>query len=425
MSTILIARSRAQGATSAAPPTFLQRTLRRGVLQRLRALRSGALRLRDALGEELLGNPDGPLGVIELEVHDPGFWSSVAARGSLGAGEAFVAGVWQTSDLVAMLRLFVRDREVLTDVDSSLWSLPQQWFLRVHHWLRDNSRHGSKKNIADHYDLGDDLFAKFLDPSMTYSSAWFEHAGQSLADAQQAKLRRLCQLVDLQAGDRLLEIGTGWGSLALCAAGEFGANVTTTTISQNQHARAAERFRAAGLADRIDLRMQDYRDLTGTYDKLLSCEMIEAVGAKWLPTYLRTCASRLRPGGVLGLQAITIADQHYDEALRYVDYIKRHVFPGSFIPSVTAIVDAATKHTDLRLVHMQDFGQHYATTLQHWRRALLADSGPFLSKPGGEQLVRAWDFYFSYCEAGFRERHIGVCHLRFERPGVPSAAGHS
>jgi cyclopropane-fatty-acyl-phospholipid synthase len=417
MSTILIARSRTQGAAAAVQPTFLQRTLRRGVLQRLRSLRSGALRLRDALGEELLGNPEGPLGVIELAVHDPGFWSSVAARGSLGAGESFVAGAWQTSDLVAMLRLFVRDRDVLTDVDGSLWSLPQQWFLRVHHWLRDNSRNGSRKNIADHYDLGDDLFAKFLDPSMTYSSAWFEHAGQSLAEAQQAKLRRLCKLVDLQAGDRLLEIGTGWGSLALCAAGEFGAKVTTTTISQNQHARAAERFRAAGIADRIDLRMQDYRDLTGTYDKLLSCEMIEAVGAKWLPTYLRTCASRLRPGGVLGLQAITIADQHYDEALRYVDYIKRHVFPGSFIPSVTAIVDAATRHTDLRLVHMQDFGAHYATTLQHWRRALLADAGPFLGKPGGEQLVRAWEFYFSYCEAGFRERHIGVCHLRFERPG--------
>lgn len=416
---ILIARpgEPAAGAAAAAP-SWLQRALRRGVLDRLRGLRSGAVRVRDALGEQVLGEPNGALGVVDLEVHDARVWSALAARGSLGAGEAYVAGQWSTSDLVSLLRLFVRDRDVLQGMDGSLWSLPQQWLLRLHHWWRDNSRTGSKRNIADHYDLGDDLFAKFLDPSMTYSSAWFAHPGQSLADAQQEKLRRLCRLVDLQAGDRLLEIGTGWGSLAAMAAGEFGAAVTTTTISQNQHARAAERFAAAGLQDRIDLRMQDYRDLTGTYDKLLSCEMIEAVGAKWLPTYLRTCAARLRPGGILGLQAITIADQHYAEALRYVDYIKRHVFPGSFIPSVTAIVDAATAHTDLRLVHLQDFGQHYATTLQAWRQALWADPAPFLARAGGEQLLRAWDFYFAYCESGFRERHIGVAHLRFERAGV-------
>ncbi len=416
-STILIARPGEIGSAASAAPTFLQRALRTGVMKRLRGLRSGAVRLRDALGEEVLGDPQGPLGVVELEIRDARVWSALAARGSLGAGEAYVAGQWSSPDLVSLLRLFVRDRSVLQGMDGSLWSLPGQWLLRMHHWLRDNSRHGSKRNIADHYDVGDELFAKFLDPSMTYSSAWFAHPGQSLADAQQEKLLRLCQLVDLQPGDRLLEIGTGWGSLAQLAAGQFGAQVTTTTISKNQHARAAERFAAAGLQHRIDLRMQDYRDLTGTYDKLLSCEMIEAVGAKWLPTYLRTCAERLRPGGILGLQAITIADQHYDEALHYVDYIKRHVFPGSFIPSVTAIVEAATAHTDLRLVHMQDFGQHYATTLQTWRQALWADPEPFLARVGGEQLLRAWDFYFAYCESGFRERHIGVAHLRFERPG--------
>lgn len=416
--TILIARPQ-QNAVAAAgrPATLVQRALRSGVEQRLRQLRSGAVRLHDEAPERTLGDPRSAFGTIDLRVHDPAFWSAIAARGSVGAGEAYVAGLWDAQDLVSLLRLFVRDRDVLQGVDSSLWTLPQQWLLRLNHWLRDNSRRGSKRNIADHYDLGDELFAKFLDPSMTYSSAWFEHPGQSLADAQQAKLRRLCRLVDLQPGEHLLEIGTGWGSLALCAAQQFGARVTTTTISQNQRARAAERFAAAGLQDQIDLRLQDYRDLDGTYDKLLSCEMIEAVGAKWLPTYLRTCAARLRPGGRFGLQAITIRDQHYDEALRYVDYIKRHVFPGSFIPSVTAIVGAATEHTDLRLVAMQDFGEHYATTLQHWRQALRADPAPFLARDGGEQLLRAWEFYFAYCEAGFRERHIGVAHLGFERAG--------
>jgi len=413
MTEILIARPAAVANTRPAS-SWLSRLLQRAVVARLRSLRSGALRLHAGGEELLLGDPAGPLGTIDLSVHDASFWRAIAARGSIGAGEAYVAGHWSTPDLVSLLRLFVRDRAVLVDMDASLWTLPARLLLRAHHALRDNHRHGSRRNIADHYDLGDELFGQFLDPSMTYSSAWFAQAGQSLAEAQQEKLRRLCQLVDLQPGDRLLEIGTGWGSLAMHAAGEFGAKVTTTTISENQFQGAQQRIAARGLGDRIDLRRQDYRDLDGTYDKLLSCEMIEAVGAKWLPTYLRTCANRLRPGGLLGLQAITIADQYYDEALHSVDYIKRHVFPGSFIPSVTAIVSAATRHTDLRLVQMQEFGHHYATTLQCWRQNLLAAPQAFVAR-GGEALVRAWEFYFGYCEAGFRERQLSVCHLKFER----------
>jgi cyclopropane-fatty-acyl-phospholipid synthase len=420
---ILVAQPGATSAGSRSRSTWLQGKLRSVVMQRLRGLRSGAIRVYQQQSgahangaSELLGNPEGPLGTVDLMVHDPIFWSRLVTRGDPGAGECFVEGSWSSPDVVRLLRLLVRDRDVLLDVSRSMWSLPQRLLLRAGYWLRQNTRTGSKRNIQDHYDLGDELFARFLDPSMTYSSAWFEHEGQSLAEAQQHKLRRLCRLVDLQPDDQLLEIGTGWGSLACCAAGEFGARVTTTTISENQLAHAQQRVHEAGLSDRVTLRKQDYRDLDGTYDKLLSCEMIEAVGAKFLPTYLRTCAARLRPGGLLGLQAITIADQHYASALRSVDYIKRHVFPGSFIPSVNAIVAAATKHTDLRLVQMEDFGEHYATTLRMWREAMWQDPAPFLQRPGGEALLRAWDYYFSYCESGFRERHIGVCHLRFERP---------
>ena len=404
------------GAAAARRPTLTQRLWRSGVLARLRGLRSGAVRVHDAAGDELVGCPDGPLGTITLDVRDPAFWSAVVWSGDIGAGEAYVDGLWSCSDLVRLLALFVRDRDVLLDVDQTMWSLPKRALLRLGHWLRPNSRAGSQRNIADHYDLGDDLFAHFLDPSLTYSSAWFEHDGQSLAEAQRAKLRRLCELVELQPGDHLLEIGTGWGSLAMCAAGEFGARVTTTTISRNQFARAQERVAAAGLGDRVELLLRDYRDLTGTHDKLLSCEMIEAVGARFLPTYLRTCAARLRPGGLLGLQAITIADQHYASALRAIDYIKRHVFPGSFIPSVNAIVGAAAEHTDLRVDRLVDFGPHYATTLRLWRERVLAAPEPFLAR-GGVSLVRAWEYYFAYCEAGFRERHIGVSHLRFRRAG--------
>ncbi len=397
-------------------PTFAQRLLRKAVLGRLRGLRSGAILMRDALGEELLGNAAGALGTVPIVVHDPAFWSVLGRGGDVGAGEGYVTGQWSCTELVRLLQLFVRDRDVLLDVDQTLWSLPRRALLRVGQWLRRNSRRGSKRNIADHYDLGDDLFAHFLDPSMTYSAAWFEQEGQSLADAQAAKLRRLCQLVELQPTDHLLEIGTGWGSLAVCAAKQFGARVATTTISQNQFAAARSRVQAAACGDRVELLLRDYRDLTGTFDKVVSCEMVEAVGAKYLPTFLKVCAQRLRPGGVLGLQAITIAHQHYGEALRAVDYIRRHVFPGSFIPSVQAIVGAAARHTDLRIEFVEDFGHHYATTLQRWREAVVSAPAPFLER-GGPGLLRAWQYYFAYCEAGFRERHIGVCHLRFRRAG--------
>ncbi|MFY9342553.1 MAG: cyclopropane-fatty-acyl-phospholipid synthase family protein [Planctomycetota bacterium] len=416
MSGSILIASAEEGTTAAAHPTFAQRLCRQGALARLRGLRSGAIVLRDALGETRLGDPAGPLGTVELTVHDPATWSALARGGDVGAGEAFVAGQWSCSDLVRLLSLFVRDRDVMVGLHATVWSLPRRLLLRCGQMLRRNSRHGSAANIHDHYDLGDELFARFLDPSMTYSAAWFEHDGQSLADAQQAKLRRLGRLVDLQRGERLLEIGSGWGSLACTAAGEFDARVTTTTISRNQAGYAARAVAAAGLHDRVQVLQRDYRDLDGTFDKLLSCEMVEAVGARFLPTFLRVCERRLRPGGLLGLQAITIGHQHYAEALRQVDYIRRHVFPGSFIPSVQAIATAASRHTGLQLEFVEDFGPHYATTLRHWREKLLRSPEPFLQR-GGPALLRAWQYYFAYCEAGFRERHIGVCHLRFRRPG--------
>lgn len=399
------------------PATAWQRFLRERVLKRLAGLHSGALAIRDSVGAATVGSVDGGLGVQSLEVHDPSFYGAIATSGAVGAGEAYVAGKWDSDDLVSVLRLMVRDRDVLLDVDRSLWSLPRRLLLRLGYWRRQNSREGSRQNIADHYDLSDDLFAQFLDPSMTYSSAWFEFPNQSLAAAQAEKLRRLCRLVDLSPEDRLLEIGTGWGSLAITAAGEFGAQVTTTTISSNQFQTASERVHAASLGHRVELLQKDYRDVEGTFDKLISCEMIEAVGARYLPEFLRRCAARLKPGGILGLQAITIADQHYESALRSVDYIKRHVFPGSFIPSVKAITTAASEHTDLRLVKVEDFGLHYAETLNRWRQTWLSKREQVAALGGKESLMRAWDFYFAYCEAGFRERHIGVCHLRFERPG--------
>ena len=412
---ILVSPDMVPRPTQARSATRWQSFLRDRVLSRLSGLKSGALKVCDESGAVIAGNPDGAMGVQQLDVLNRFFYSAIASSGAVGAGETYVDGQWQAQDLVAVLRLMVRDRDVLLGVDRSLLSLPRRLLLRLGYWRRQNSRTGSRKNIADHYDLSDEIFSQFLDPSMTYSSAWFTDPDQSLAAAQTEKLRRLCRLVDLSPSDRLLEIGTGWGSLAVTAAGDFGADVTTTTISSNQFQGAQKRVRDAGLDDKIKILQQDYRDVEGTYDKLLSCEMIEAVGARYLPDYLRSCAARLRPGGILGLQAITIDDKHYESALRSVDYIKRHVFPGSFIPSVSAIVRAASEHTDLRLVKMEDFGLHYAETLRQWRLAWLNKRQEVAAMGGGESLMRAWEFYFAYCEAGFRERHIGVCHLRFER----------
>lgn len=410
--TLLIAEA-AAAAGGRTAPTALQRRLRDQVVHRLRRLRCGAIRLTDHAGETLLGASDGPLGTVQLVVHDPAFWSALVFGADLGAGESFVRGGWSSDDLVRLLQLFVRERDVRQQVGRTPWSLPRRLLQRVGHWLRANHRRGSERNIRDHYDLGDELFAHFLDPSMTYSSAWFEYAGQSLAQAQQHKLRRLLDLVDLTPGDRLLEIGSGWGSLAIAAAAR-GARVVTTTISHRQFAAAQHRVAHSGLGDRVELLRRDYRDLDGTFDKLLSCEMIEAVGARYLPTYLRTCADRLRPGGLLGLQAITIQDRLYHGALCSVDYIKRHVFPGSFMPSVAAIVDAAARHSDLQLEHYVDFGPHYATTLRCWRERITAAPEPFLRR-GGPSLLRAWVYYFAYCEAGFREQQLGVGHFRFRR----------
>ena len=390
------------------------------VVARLSRLRSGALRLDAGAGEQLLGEPRGALGTVRVEVLDPAFWRAVALGGALGAGEAWQQGHWRSDDPVTLVRLLLRDREVLASMERGLPRLLQP-LLRAWHALRRNNRSGARANIAAHYDLGNDFFAAFLDPSMTYSSAWFE-GGDGLEQAQQRKLDRLCRLLDLQPGQSLLEIGSGWGSMAIHAARNFGAMVATTTISAQQHELASARIAAAGLADRVEVMLRDYRDLQGSYDKLVSVEMVEAVGHHYLPTFFRRCSELLRPGGTMALQAITIQDQDYEAALQRVDFIKRHVFPGSFIPSMTSLLTAATAGSDLRLLVAQDFGPHYARTLAHWRARLHEQHAPLLAAGYPEQLLRTWDWYLAYCEGGFAEGRLSVHQLLFTRPSPEAVA---
>jgi cyclopropane-fatty-acyl-phospholipid synthase len=278
---------------------------------------------------------------------------------------------------------------------------------KLFHFLNRNTRQGSARNIAAHYDLGNDLYRLMLDETMAYSCGIFERADSTLLEASRAKFDAACRKLALRPTDHLLEIGTGWGGLAIHAARHYGCRVTTTTISRAQHDYARERIAEAGLTDRITLLLEDYRDLTGCYDKLVSIEMIEAVGAKFLGSYFRQCASLLASDGAMLLQAITIQDQLYQQALRSVDYIQRYIFPGSFIPSVTALASAITAASDLKIFQLEDIGPHYARTLAEWRRNFFANLPQVRALGYPDSFVRMWEFYLCYCEGGFEERQLG------------------
>jgi cyclopropane-fatty-acyl-phospholipid synthase len=397
-------------------PRFLDQLARRAVLARLQQLRRGRLTLID--GDQTLhfGQPDTECSLdVPVRVLDSRFYSDIAFGGSIGAGEAYMQGYWATNDLTGLVRLLVQNREILDGMETGLARLitPAQKLL---HWLNRNTQQGSRRNIAAHYDLGNDFFKLFLDETMMYSSAIFERPDMSLHEAQIARTERICHKLDLRPTDHLLEIGTGWGGLALHAAKRFGCRITTTTISREQHALAVERIQAAGLSDRITVLLSDYRDLTGRYDKLVSIEMIEAVGHQYYDTYFEKCGAILKPDGMMLLQAITIADQRYEQAKRSVDFIQRYIFPGSCIPSVAAMTDSIARASDLRLFHLEDIGPHYATTLRKWRENLFENIVAVRALGYPESFIRMWEFYLCYCEGGFAERAIGDVHMLLVKP---------
>ncbi|KRG70591.1 SAM-dependent methyltransferase [Pseudoxanthomonas dokdonensis] len=403
-------------------PGALDAFLRGRLLAQLAPLRAGCLRVCDALGEAVLGDPAAAT-VVKVTITDPAFYRKVAAQGSVGAGEAYINGDWRCDDLVALVRLLVRNRDLLDGMERGPARLGG-WLLRGWNRLRRNSRRGSRRNIAAHYDLGNAFFSLFLSPDMMYSSALFASEDETLEQASTRKLDRICQQLDLQPGDRVVEIGTGWGGFALHAARHYGCHVTTTTISAEQHALAQARVEQAGLNQRVSVLMQDYRDLDGQFDKLVSIEMIEAIGAEFLDTYFATLQRLLKPDGLAMLQAITIEDHRYRQALRSVDYIKRFVFPGSFIPSLNAIMAAKTRASDLQLIGQLDFGQSYALTLRAWRQRFLAQHVAVRAQGFDDRFARLWEFYLAYCEGGFLERSIGVSQLLLARPGHrPALAG--
>jgi len=403
--------------SDAAPYGRLDRLLRARVLAQMGALHGRPLRIRDALGTSELGRGTA---AVTINVHDGAFYRATATNGSVGAAEAYIDGAWDCDDLVGLVRLLVRNRELLDGMETGLARMGSL-ALRAWHALRRNTRDGARRNIAAHYDLGNDFFRLFLSDDLMYSSALYAGDADTLEQASTRKLERICRKLRLQPGDRVLEIGTGWGGFALHAAAKYGCHVTTTTISREQHALASERIAAAGLQDRVTLLLEDYRDLRGTFDKLVSIEMVEAIGAANLDGYFARMGALLAPDGLALVQAITIEDHRYAQALRSVDFIKRHVFPGSFIPSIAALVASKTRSSNLALVHMEDFGSSYARTLQAWRERFLVQRAQVRALGFDERFMRLWEFYLAYCEGGFRERSIGVAQMLFAKPDCRDA----
>jgi len=398
-------------------PHFLDGLARRALHSRLRQIQRGVLVLRD--GNEVYDfgkiSTDCRLHVT-IEVRDPRFYSDIVFGGSIGAGEAYMAGYWRCSDLTGLTRLLLRNRQVLDDMEGGLAALTRP-IQKLLHWLNRNTQNGSRRNISAHYDLGNDFFRLMLDETMMYSSAIFAEPGMSLHQAQTYRLDQICRRLDLQPGDHLIEIGTGWGGLAIHAARNYGCRVTTTTISRAQYDLAKTRVAEAGLANRVTLMLEDYRKLSGKYDKLVSIEMIEAVGHDYYDTYFEKCDELLKSDGLMLLQAITISDQRYEDARNSVDFIQRYIFPGSCIPSVTALLNAITRSSELRLLELEDIGIHYATTLRAWRENLDRHAEAVKALGYGEAFRRMWEFYLCYCEGGFQERAISDVHMLLSKPG--------
>ena len=393
-----------------------EKIAREAIFRLLSKLQVGSLTLHEGPCSHHFGSIDKPHEPqAEVHIHSPAVYSQMLTGGSIGSGEAYMKGYWSSPDAMDVMRIFSANLVLLNKFDASQ-SVFVKLALKIAHRFNRNTYKGSQLNVAAHYDLGNEFFQLFLDPTMMYSSALFSDKSASLEVASETKLDELCQQLELKSDDHLLEIGTGWGGMAIHAAKNFGCRVTTTTISQEQYDFASARVREEGLEGQITLLCEDYRNLTGEYDKLVSIEMIEAVGHDFYQNYFRMCSGLLKPNGKMVIQAITMADQRYKEARDSVDFIKRYIFPGGCLPSVAVMAQHIARDTDMQIVHLRDITNDYAETLAHWRQRFLANLEAVRGMGFSEEFVRMWDFYLCYCEGGFRERVISTVQLAFAKP---------
>jgi cyclopropane-fatty-acyl-phospholipid synthase len=361
-------------------------------------------------GEKRDGEPSAMLHVVR-----PSLWERTVFGGTVGAAESFMDGDWTTDDLVAVIRIFCANREMMESMEGGLAIL--KWpALKLWHLARRDTIAQARKNIAAHYDLGNEFFDAWLDPTMAYSCGIFSREDSTMLGASLRKIYTLCEKLELQPGDELLEIGSGWGALAIFAASNYGCKVTTATISKNQYNHVRQEIRRLKLEHLVTPVFCDYRKLTGKFDKIVSVEMIEAVGHNYLDVYFERISQLLKPNGVAAIQAITIRDQSYDYAIRSVDFIQRYIFPGSNIPSVTRMMESVRDKTDMVLNGFEDITEHYCHTLREWRAAFWRAEPKLRAMGMNDHGLRMWDYYFAYCEGGFTEKVIGVCQYTLAKP---------
>ena len=400
--------------------TLIEEWAKRQVLSALGQLRTGSLTVQMPGETRVFGNGFGHHATLVVE--SPDFFTQVLAGGEVGVGDAYMDGSWSTPDLVALVSVMLENQSVITSLPAWLSWLPHT-IERLSHWRRGNSIDGSRQNIHEHYDLGNTFFRLFLDRNLLYSSAIYARPDDSLEAAQTHKLRVICERLELEPSDRVLEIGTGWGGLALFAATHYGCHVTTTTISTEQFVCAAERLSAAGdVKRRIDLRLEDYRDLRGSFDKIVSVEMFEAVGLDHYDAFFGACDRLLTDGGRMLMQTITVDDWRFDDYLSTPSWIAKRIFPGSELASVARILTSLGRVTRLNLDHADQIGVHYARTLHQWRERFHGRLDEVRALGFDDRFIRMWDLYLGYCEAAFRGRHIGNIQLTLRKAGVRSVA---
>jgi cyclopropane-fatty-acyl-phospholipid synthase len=397
-------------------PGFLGNFAQAQLEKRLCKIPRGILVIEDGSESKSFGKKESVADIsAKIVIHDPGAYRDIAFGGSIGAAEAYMLGKWSSPNLVDLVRLMSINIDFLNVMDDSK-SRMRRLFDKACHWFNRNTTSKARENISAHYDLSNEFFELFLDPEMMYSSAMFSRAEVGLNEAAVYKLDVICRKLDLQASDHLLEIGTGWGGMAIHAAKNYGCRVTTTTISKQQYEAACKRVVAAGLEELVTVIFEDYRDLEGSYDKLVSIEMVEAVGHEFYKQYFGGCASLLKPDGLMLIQAITVPDQRYRYARNSVDFIQRYIFPGGSLPGHEIVMSSIRKHTDMQMVGMEEIGEDYAKTLEVWRQRFLSRLDEVKALGFDDVFIRMWDYYFCYCQGAFQERVIGTSQILLAKP---------
>ena len=395
-------------------PSILAKIFKKLILSQFKKINYGCIILNEDNSKVIFGDEESKL-KTEVKIYSDEFYILAGSGGDLGIAEAYAAGYWDADDMVKLIQIVIKNQEVQKSLEGGFTKLISP-INRYIHRSRRNTVSGSKENIVAHYDLSNEFFQTWLDKSMTYSCAIFEPENLSLFDASREKLDRICRKLNIQADDHVVEIGTGWGSFALHAAKKYGCRVTTTTISNEQHAYVSNLIEKEGLKDKITLLKNDYRELKGQYDKLVSIEMIEAVGYNFIQQFFQTCSELLKPDGLMAIQGITYHEQGFENHLNSVDFIKKYIFPGSNLISVNHVLSVIKDFTDLSLVHLEDITKYYALTLKLWREKYRGEMSNIKKMGYSDEFLRMWDYYFIYCEAGFRERFIGDVQLVMSKP---------